>query len=83
VDFSAAEQSVYGERIARCRETIETSLLHAPPPEWVARVIHKALSAPRPRVRYAVGREALLVAFARRVLPDRLSLALLRRHFGV
>lgn len=83
VDFSASERSVYGERIARCREVIETSLLHAPPPEWVARAIRRALSDPRPRVRYAVGREALLVAFARRLLPDRLSLGVLRRHFRV
>lgn len=83
VDFSASERSVYGDRIARCREVIETSLLHAPPPEWVARAIRRALSDPRPRVRYAVGREALLVAFARRLLPDRLSLSVLRRHFRV
>jgi hypothetical protein len=49
----------------------------------VARAIHHALTARRPRVRYAVGREALAVAFARRLLPDRWSLALIRRTFKV
>jgi NAD(P)-dependent dehydrogenase (short-subunit alcohol dehydrogenase family) len=83
VDFSGSEGSAYGARIASCRAVIEASLRGAPPPEWVARAIERALCDPRPRVRYAVGREAWLVAVARRLLPDGLSLALLRRHFRV
>jgi len=83
VDFSSADGSPYGERIARCREVVEQSLVHAPPPEWVARAVRRALSAARPRFRYAVGREAPLVAFGSRLLPDRIALALLRRHFRI
>jgi NAD(P)-dependent dehydrogenase (short-subunit alcohol dehydrogenase family) len=41
------------------------------PPERVARVIHKALTAPRPRTRYLVGWDARVAAFARWLLPDR------------
>jgi NAD(P)-dependent dehydrogenase (short-subunit alcohol dehydrogenase family) len=83
VDFSSADGSPYGERIARCREVVERSLDHAPPPEWVARAVRRALGAARPRFRYAVGREAPLVALGRRLLPEGLALSLIRRHFRI
>jgi NAD(P)-dependent dehydrogenase (short-subunit alcohol dehydrogenase family) len=83
IDFSSADASPYGARIARCRAVIEDSLKDAPAPEQVARVIRRALCDARPRFRYAVGREAPLVALGRRLLPDRLALGLLRRHFRV
>jgi NAD(P)-dependent dehydrogenase (short-subunit alcohol dehydrogenase family) len=82
-DFDLVRDSIYGARLARCRAVIEASLVAAPGPEIVARVIHRALTAQRPRVRYAVGPDARLVAFARRALPDRLGLRLIRRHFGL
>lgn len=82
-DFRPARQSLYGSAIERCREVVEHSLDDAPPPERVAGAIHRALTEGRPRFRYAVGREALAVAVARRLLPDRWSLRLLGRHFGV
>lgn len=40
------------------------------PPERVARVIHKALTARRPRTRYLVGWDARLAAALRWLLPD-------------
>jgi NAD(P)-dependent dehydrogenase (short-subunit alcohol dehydrogenase family) len=83
MDWGDSGPSVYGESIRRTRQVIEESLPLAPGPEVVARAIHHALTARRPRVRYAVGREALAVAFARRLLPDRWSLALIRRTFKV
>jgi hypothetical protein len=83
VDFSSADGSPYGARIARCREVIERSLVDAPPADRVARAIERALCDARPRFRYAVGREAPLVAVGRRLLPDRLLLRLLRGHFGI
>jgi NAD(P)-dependent dehydrogenase (short-subunit alcohol dehydrogenase family) len=82
-DFDLVRDSQYGERAARAREVIERSLAQAPGPEIVARAILHALSARRPRLRYAVGREARLVSFARRWLPERVGLRLIRRHFGV
>ena len=45
---------------------------HAIPPQRVARVIERALSARRPRTRYLVGLDAHLAALAKAVLPDRL-----------
>jgi len=82
-DFDLVRDSNYGERAARCREVIEQSLARAPGPELVARVILRSLTARRPRLRYAVGPDARLVSFARRWLPERFGLLLVRRHFGV
>jgi len=82
IDFSTADGSSYGERIEACRRVVEASLDAAPGPEIVADAIHRALTARRPRARYAVGREALSVALGRRLLPDWLSLWLIGRHFG-
>jgi len=82
-DFGDTQHSEYGERIARCRRVIEASLPRAPGPERVATVIHRALRARRPRVRYTVGAESRLVPFARRLLPDALTLRLIRSHFHI
>ena len=82
-DFSAAYHSAYGESIEQCRAVVETSLEAAPGPETVAKVIHRALTARRPRVRYTVGRESRPIALSRRLLPDRWSLRMIARHFGV
>ena len=82
-DFELVRDSSYGERVARCRAVIERSLAAAPGPELVARVILRALTARDPKIRYAVGPDARLVGFAKRWLPERLGLRLIRRHFGV
>ncbi len=75
--------SSYGERIRRCRDVMVDSLPQAPGPELVARVIERALSSRRPRVRYPVGPDSLAVPLGRRFLPDWLSLRLIRSHFRV
>jgi len=82
-DFDLVRDSSYGERVARCRDVIERSLRDAPGPEVVARAILRALTTRRPRIRYTVGPDSLLVPFARRWLPERLGLYLIRRHFRV
>ena len=82
-DFDLVRDSRYGERAARSREVIERSLAGAPGPEIVARAILRALTTRNPRIRYTVGREARLVSFAKRWLPERFGLRLIRRHFGV
>jgi NAD(P)-dependent dehydrogenase (short-subunit alcohol dehydrogenase family) len=82
-DFDLVRDSSYRERVARCRDVIERSLAEAPGPEIVARVILRALTTRTPRIRYAVGPDARLVSFARRWLPERFGLWLIRRHFRV
>jgi NAD(P)-dependent dehydrogenase (short-subunit alcohol dehydrogenase family) len=83
MDWGDTAHSAYEARIRSCEEVIRESLPKAPPPEVVARAIHRALTARRPRVRYAVGADSFLLPLARRLLPDRLVLQLIRSHFRV
>jgi NAD(P)-dependent dehydrogenase (short-subunit alcohol dehydrogenase family) len=75
--------SAYAERRARCERTIRESLPKAPKPEVVADAVAHALTSPKPRLRYAVGKEARLVGLGKRLLSDRLNLKLIRDHFGI
>ncbi len=83
MDWGRPEASPYAQRLARCERVVRRSLPKAPGPEVVAEVIHRAIIARRPRVRYPVGPDSALVPLARRLLPDWLSLALIRDHFKV
>jgi len=75
--------SAYATQARRTEQVIRESLPGAPGPEVVARAIHRALTARRPRVRYTVGGSSTLVSVGRRVFPDWLSLALIRNHFRI
>lgn len=55
---------------------------HGMPAEQVARVIRKAIDAPRPRFCYVVGQNAQRATWAKRILGPDAALELLRRHFG-
>jgi NAD(P)-dependent dehydrogenase (short-subunit alcohol dehydrogenase family) len=83
MDWGDPEASAYGERIRSAERVIRESLPKAPGPAVVARAIHRALTARRPRVRYTIGAESALTPLARRLLPDRLFLRLVRSHFRV
>jgi len=75
--------SPYAEQAGRTELAIREALPLAPGPGIVADAVAHALGARRPRVRYAVGREAWLVGLGRRLLTDRLSLRIIRDHFGL
>jgi NAD(P)-dependent dehydrogenase (short-subunit alcohol dehydrogenase family) len=77
----ANPNSAYAEQLSRCEQVIRESLPKAPKPTVVVRAIEKALTAKRPRVRYAVGADSKLVPLARRLLPDWLGLYFIRDHF--
>jgi len=79
----AAAASAYGAAIQNTERVIRELLPKAPPPEVVATAIAHALSAKRPRVRYAVGNDSKLVPIGKRLLPDRALLAVIRDHFGL
>jgi NAD(P)-dependent dehydrogenase (short-subunit alcohol dehydrogenase family) len=83
MDWGVAGPAAYTERRAACERVVRESLPKAPAPEIVADVIHRSLAARRPRVRYTVGPDSRLVPLGRRLLPDWLSLELIRRHFNV
>jgi NAD(P)-dependent dehydrogenase (short-subunit alcohol dehydrogenase family) len=66
--------SAYAElakRHARMLVTADTSSL-ASPPEVVARTIVRAVTARRPKTRYATGGGARTILFLRKILPDRM-----------
>jgi NAD(P)-dependent dehydrogenase (short-subunit alcohol dehydrogenase family) len=81
MDWDEGTTSAYGERRRRCERVVREALPRAPGPEIVAEVVSRALAARRPRVRYTVGPDSFAVPLGRRLLPDRLALALIRRHF--
>jgi len=82
-DWSGAGESPYGERLRESERVIRENLPRSPGPERVAEVIHRALTARRPRVRYTVGPESWMVPIGRRLLPDWLMLRFIRQHFGI
>ncbi len=69
----------YADLVAAVRARSETALRAGMPAEEVAAVVLEALTAPRPRTRYQVGREAKVLARLRRVMPDRALDAVIRR----
>lgn len=83
MDWGDGPASAYAGRQDRCAHVVRESLPRAPGPEVVAAVVLRALTARRPRVRYTVGPDSLAVPLGRRLLPDALALALIRRHFEV
>lgn len=52
-------------------------------PDVVARAVHHALSAPRPKIRYVVGKHARVLATLPRILPDAVLDGLLLRIAGM
>ncbi len=80
---TSPDASAYADQLARCEQVIRESLPKAPGPEIVVRAVEKALDAPKPRTRYAVGNEALLVSIAKRMLPDSIATKVIASHFGL
>lgn len=83
MEWGEQTNSAYAERIRSCEQEIREQLPKAPKPAVVARAIERALTARRPRVRYPVGESSWLVPIGRRLLPDSISLDLIRRTFKV
>ena len=75
--------SPYATSAAQCEKSIRDSLPKSPGPEVVAEAVAHALTARKPKLRYAVGREARLVGFGKRLLSDRMNLKTIRDHFGI
>jgi NAD(P)-dependent dehydrogenase (short-subunit alcohol dehydrogenase family) len=76
-------RALYGEALDRITAYAQRAARRGIPPERVARAVHHALTAPRPRTRYRVGLDAKLVRLLTRVLPDRAMDALVARLVGL
>jgi NAD(P)-dependent dehydrogenase (short-subunit alcohol dehydrogenase family) len=77
--MSADAHRRYDELVDGLRRNVERVARDGLPPEAVAEVVGRALTARRPRTRYVVGRDAKVRAILARVLPDRAYDALIRR----
>ncbi len=62
---------LYARQLSRMQEVIGQAAKRAIPAETVARVVAHALTAPRPRIRYLVGKDARFRALLKWMLPDR------------
>jgi NAD(P)-dependent dehydrogenase (short-subunit alcohol dehydrogenase family) len=69
----------YGRLIEAVRHLAEQAAVEGTDPVEVAAAVQTALTAPRPRTRYVVGRRARVQAVLARVLPDRAMDALVAR----
>jgi len=69
----------YRERLDAFRDTLRRQSKEGASPQTVAELIEHAVSAPRPKTRYAAGLAATVVPKVRRLLPDRLFDNLARR----
>lgn len=83
MEWDGGNRSVYAERIRKTEQVILESLPKAPGPEVVANAIVKALSARRPRFRYTIGPDSIVMPLGKRLLPDWLVLRLIRDHFKI
>jgi NAD(P)-dependent dehydrogenase (short-subunit alcohol dehydrogenase family) len=83
MDWGDTPRSAYRDQLARCEKVIRESLPKAPKPNVVVTAIERALTAKRPRMRYPVGADSMLVPFAKRMLPDWVSLYFIRDHFDL
>lgn len=81
--MGAEIKDLYGEQVAAVRKAARKAEAEGIPPERVAEVIAKALTADRPRTRYLVGRDAKINARVRKLVPDRLFDRLIAREVGL
>ena len=81
-DISPYAETDYVESARRAHEFMIQNGRHGLPPERVSEVVLQALTSTRPRVRYAVVRENMLMRFLIGVLPKRVIDAVIARNLG-
>jgi NAD(P)-dependent dehydrogenase (short-subunit alcohol dehydrogenase family) len=81
--MDAEQRELYGERVAALQAAALEEAARGIPPERVAEVVAKVLTARRPRTRYLVGRDAKVNARVRRLVPDRVFDRLISRQMGI
>ncbi len=76
-------QEAYGHVPAAMDKVLQDTARRGIPPERVAETIERALTAPRMKARYVVGRDARAMLLVRRLLPDLVFDRVVRRALGV
>ena len=80
---AASAAATYRAGLARVEAARARKMAAAPPPEAVARRVLQVLAKRRPPPVVACGGAAPALRFLRRLLPDRLAVALTRRSYGL
>lgn len=80
--LSEPARALYGPALESMSRYVEQTAGRAIPAEAVAREVHHALTADKPRTRYRVGVDAKAMRVLSRFLPDRTLDALLARGIG-
>jgi NAD(P)-dependent dehydrogenase (short-subunit alcohol dehydrogenase family) len=78
-DDASSLQRDYGAAMEALRSAAAAAGQRGLPPQAVARVVERALTAPTPKTRYLVGRDARIQMVLKRIFPDRLRDHLLTR----
>lgn len=73
----------YGAMLREFTKRAYSREMHGSPPEVVAKAVHHALTAKRPRIRYVVGKDARLLVTLPKVVPEALFDTLRLRMFGM
>lgn len=73
----------YGAMLREFTKRAYAREMHGSPPEVVAKAVHHALTAKRPRIRYVVGKDARLLVTLPKVVPEALFDRLRLRMFGM
>jgi len=75
-------EPAYGTAMAGMEKAMAEAAQSGIPPEQLAETIERALTEPRMKARYLVGRRAKAMLFAKRLLPDHVFDRVLRRSLG-
>lgn len=81
--MSSTHRELYAQHIRGIRKLVATLQARTAPPDLVARVVERALTARRPRARYAAGAQAKAMVTMNAVLPTRLNDAVGARLLGL
>ena len=76
-------KSEYSSDIQKVKGVRDANMAHAPGPEVVAEKVVKILRKKRPAPIYVVGGMGPMMAFAKRLLPDKVVETLVRRTYGM
>lgn len=82
-DQAPTREELYGKAMAAYRKTTRSLARKGIAPAKVAAAIEHALTSPRPRTRYLVGRDAKLQARAKIFIPDRVFDRVVARVMGL
>ena len=81
--MSTSHRELYAQHISGMRKLVRTLQSRTVPPDVVARVVERALTARRPRARYAAGPQAQAMVAMNTILPTRVNDAIGARLLGI